>query len=764
MFAGLCSAADDPSVNLIPWPKTVRTTAGTCELTPASRIVIADPKLEPLANVLSDELHHLSGIRFKTSTGQPGSGDIALVSDPKLKDEQYTLAVTDRAEIRAGSYRGAAWGTITLIQALAPQSRELARLPRIQVADEPAVAYRALLIDCARQWHPPQVIKDVIVMCRLYKINFLQLHLTDDQLFTFPSKAFPSLPTVEKGQRRHYTREELLDLVRFADERGVTIVPELETPGHSAKLRRVEPFGRPGLGCIVMADENTYEAFDQLIGEMCEVFKSSPYFHMGGDEASLSGADTTPEDKAYMAKHGLKSIHDLYLHHIVRIDRIIKKHGKQSILWGGFNSDGNESVKLPADIIAMVWEVRGAGPRAPIRRPIINAAWKPLYVVGNKAWLPEYLLEKWNIRLWQFHMNNDAGVQLPPSQPVLGAQMCAWEQAAENEIPSIRWRLPAMAERIYHPESGQPCADYARRFVHTDGLLDMLYCPVRADFEGLTGDATERAFTDTLAIRLSALTRGTIRYTLDGSEPDDTSPSYASPITVRAADVKPENYLYSRAHGRHLRNSARLHLKFACFDAEGKPVGQVREEILYAIKPLVRAMIYYSPKMFDNTRDDWKTARDWENTGAKPDREAIWPNLVFSVPSGNRGAVFVPLCSGVVAKGRFQIPQDGKYVFLYAENGGEVYLNGSLATRSNEGLLLPVDLKAGVHDVEVRYAHPHAFQHGSQLLVYAVLKEGRDLASLLDPPKTNELWSRPKKGLWRDHEELLMPLEPPVRE
>ena len=217
------------------------------------------------------------------------------------------------------------------------------------MADEPAVAYRALLIDCARQWHPPQVIKDVIVMCRLYKINFLQLHLTDDPLFTFPSKAFPSLPTVEKGQRRHYTREELLDLVRFADERGVTIVPELETPGHSAKLRRVEPFGRPGLGCIVMADEKTYEAFDQLIGEMCEVFKSSPYFHM----------------------------------------------------------------------------------------------------------------------------NNDAGVQLPPSQPVLGAQMCAWEQAAENEIPSVRWRLPAMAERIYHPESGQPCADYARRFVHTDGLLDM---------------------------------------------------------------------------------------------------------------------------------------------------------------------------------------------------------------------------------------------------------------------------------------------------
>ena len=133
------------------------------------------------------------------------------------------------------------------------------------------------------------------------------------------------------------------------------------------------------------------------------------------------------------------------------------------------------------------------------------------------------------------------------------------------------------------------------------------------------------------------------------------------------------------------------------------------------------------------------------------------------MPSGNRGAVFVPLCSGVVAKGRFQIPQDGKYVFLYAENGGEVYLNGSLATRSNEGLL-PVDLKAGVQDVEVRYAHPHAFQHGSQSLVYAVLKEGRDLASLLDPPRTNELWSRPKKGLWRDHEELLMPLEPPVRE
>jgi len=760
MLGGYCPAGENGALNLIPWPKSVKPAAGSYALARTNRIVATDPGLAPLAQVLSDEIHLASALRLAPASGAAKPGDIILRLNNGLPaDEGYRLSVSPAGVLIEGrSFRGVAWGTVTLVQALNLKDGR-ASVQAMSVEDQPAHPYRGLLIDCARQWHPAQGLKDIIVMCRLYKINYIQLHLTDNESFTFPSRAFPTLATVEKGKRRHYTWEELVELVRFADARGVTLVPELETPGHAGKLRGIEPFGRKGLACVNMANEKTYEAFDTLIGEMCEVFKSSPFIHIGTDESSLNGSGDLPEEKAYMEQHGIKNAHELFYHHIARLDKIVKSHGKKTLRWGGFTDGDAGAVKLPNDIINMVWDVHSGGVVSKIDHPIINAAWKPLYVVGSKAWLPEYLLEKWHIRLWQFHLDSSPGKTAAPTVPVFGAQMCAWEQSADAELPSLRWRLPAMGERIYNPESGRSYADFARRFERSDVLLDTLLCPVRMDFAGLAGDPTDRAFTDTLTILLSAPQQGTIRYTLDGKDPGTASPAYAGPIKVAVGDVKPESYLYSRAHGRFLRNSPRLHVKVACFDPTGSPIGQIREEIFHAIAPRVRARIYLSPKMFDNTRKDWMEAQDWDKLGIKPDKEVIWPDLVFSMPSACRGAVFVPLCSGVRATGRIRVPAAASYAFLYGESGGEVYIDGNLVTKSSAGMIQSVALTVGLHDIEVRYAHPGPFDRGTQSLSYAVLKDGQQPAELLDPPKGKETWNRPKKGCWRDHAELLAPLE-----
>ena len=751
--ATLAPAASEPSLNLIPWPKSVKLAGGKMDLTSQSRIVFADPKLEPLAKVLAGELLLTTGLAPQVTSDKPAPGDIVLGLNPQLKGEQYQLAVGANAVVRGANYRAAAWGTVTLVQALVIKDGK-ASLPTMTIDDQPTHEYRGVLIDVGRKWHPVEGLKEIVVMCQLYKVNYIQLHLADDQLFTFPSKAFPALPT----PNAHYTWEDLVGLVKFADERGVTFVPEIETPGHSGKLRRVEPFGRAGLGCVNMASEKAYGAFDTLIGEICEVFKSSPYVHIGTDESSLSGSGGTPEEKAYMQAHGLNSTHDLFLHHIVRLDQIIKKYGKHTMRWGGFTENAKASIQLPKDIVHMVWQVGGAGQVSKVDFPIINAAWKPLYVVGGKAWLPQYLLEKWNVRLWQFHMDNGAGKTVSPDIPVLGAQMCSWEQPPEVELPSLRWRLPAMCERVYNPDTGKPYADFARRFQQTDVLLDNLFCPVRLDIQGLDGDLTDRAFNDKVTIQLIAMPKGTIHYTLDDSEPTASSPTYARPITVKVADVKMDDYYFSKAHGRYLRSSTRLHVKVVCFDPQGKIIGQVHDEILYAIPPLARAKIYISPKMSDNTQSDWKEGKDWEKMGVKPDRELYWPNLVFSLPMASRGAVFVPLCSGVISKGKINIREDAKYAFLYAEAGGEVYIDGKLVTKSNAGLLEATPLKAGIHDIEVRYAHPHPFHWGTQTLSYAIVKDGQNISDLVDSPKGKETWSRPKAGFWKDHAELLVPL------
>lgn len=755
--AMLPSGGDQSHFNLIPWPKSIQLKEGSLTLGNQSRIKYADASLQKCAALLSDEIHQVHWLKIEVSAGTPSQNDIGLKIDRSLRKEQYRLEVTSKITITGGSYQGVSNGTVTLLQALKNKNGNV-MIPRLLIEDEPDVEFRSVLIDVARKWHPLPVLRDLIVMCRLYKINYMQLHLTDNESFTFPSKAFPDLPTVQHGSRRHYTWEELLDLVEFADARGVTLIPELETPGHSQKLRKVEPFGRPGLSAVNLASEDVYDAFEILIHEMCQVFKSSPYFHIGTDEVSLKGQGLTVEDKAYMKKYGLEGNKDLFYHHIRRLHEIVKRNNKKTIRWGGFGSDGSTTDKIPKEIIHMAWQLRGSGTAQSFDRTIINAAWKPLYVVNQKSWLPEYLIDSWHIRLWQFHMENSNGRKVADHVPVFGAQMCAWENPSENELPALRWRLPAMCEKIYFQKSGRKYIDFKKRFDQLDEMLDQLYSPVKIDIDGLVGPKTDRVFNQKITIQLKGIPGHDIRYTLDGSEPDLNSHRYSEPIQVNAANVKAEKYLYSKPHGRHLRFGPRLHVNVANFNSSGKIVGQSRDNIYYAILPKVRTKIYYSPKMFDNSKADWLEARDWESLGIAPDKEELWPDLSFGMPSSFRGVGFLPIGSGLISKGKIKISSPGKYVFMYAEKGGEIYINGQRVTRSNTGQLDPIQLNQGQHHIELRAAYPSPFVWLTQNVLYTRL-DGRSLDSLIDPPKRNDTYSRPKNGLWFSHEELLLPLD-----
>ena len=137
----------------------------------------------------------------------------------------------------------AAWSTVTLLQALAvgPQG---ASLPKMSVSDRPDFPFRSAMTDIARKWHPLVNLYELVDLFRFYKIRYLQFHLNDHGMFTFGSKQFSKLPTVGKYGRRYYTIEELKALVAYADARGVTLIPELEMPGHSDAGRLMpEVFG-----------------------------------------------------------------------------------------------------------------------------------------------------------------------------------------------------------------------------------------------------------------------------------------------------------------------------------------------------------------------------------------------------------------------------------------------------------------------------------------------------------------------------------------
>jgi N-acetyl-beta-hexosaminidase len=608
-------AAEQSRPDLLPWPRSVDFGQGSLAVSEDSRIVFSDDKLAALATVLSDEIYMSTAIRLGTQSSNAGRpGDIVFKIDRELADEAYTLTVSDRAIIRGGSDRAVAWGSVTLLQAMDRMDDGSVRLAAMTVEDEPAAPYRALMIDVARQWHPVETLRPLIDMCRLYKIRYMQLHLNDQQSTTFPFKAFPELASSYHGQRRTYTREEITSLVQYADERAVTIIPEINGPGHhSGNLRKL--WGHKNHTCLDMASEKTYEGMDIVIGELCEVFQSSPFIHLGADEAWLKGVGESEEEKAFMDKHNISGAGGLYNYYIKRMNEIVKAHGKQTIVWEGFHGVGGGGVTIPNDVIVMVFENRYNTPGNLLKNgyKVINASWTPLYVVNSRKHTPQHIYE-WNMYEFGRIVRPDRYDQthwfrVEPTSDMMGAQMCAWEQVAEIELPSLRTRIPAMSERIWNPAAGKTYADFAERFAVTDDLLDRVLGFIRVETDGLPpqdpeefaffinthgADRVENAaaalkdykyFKDPIKVELSSLQIGDIRYTTDGSLPTEDSPKYHSPIHLDRESTSHVKLLWNTRIKRHMADGRLAIVKALLFDADGKPLGDAVTIARYLYKP-----------------------------------------------------------------------------------------------------------------------------------------------------------------------------------
>ena len=460
--------AEIKALTVIPAPKSCKLTGGNMALTAHSRIVAAQADLLPLAKVLAAEIKQLVGLDLAASSEAARAGDIALKIDAAMKDEAYAVEVGTTGTVKAGNPSAVVQGSVTLLQSLSPREGGVV-LPRMIVQDAPAVGYRGLLIDCARQPHSINTLKQMVVLCRWYKVRYLQLHLTDDQAFCFPSTKFADKL---KGS---WKLEELKDLVKFADDRGVTIIPELDIPGHASVLVNMLPdiFGTAG-NVVSAGRVATYAALDTLVGEMCEVFRSTPYFHIGADEVD-KGAWNNPESAAYMTANKIDNTEELYRHFVVRMNDIVKKHGKKTLVWEGFGKGGK--IEIPRDMTVMSYEIRYYLPNDLVKDgyKVVNATWTPLYVVNDNC-RPPAEIYAWN--LFQFKPFGvpaaDQGLSVPPTNAVLGTQMCAWEQPEARELPSLRQRLAAMSERIWNPDAGRTFVDFDGRLRATDAALSLL--------------------------------------------------------------------------------------------------------------------------------------------------------------------------------------------------------------------------------------------------------------------------------------------------
>jgi hexosaminidase len=532
-----------PVPTLLPIPQRVERSNSRYELAATLRCSLSSPVLTPLLDVLDYEYRMLTGGEV-SGARTADEANCRLSIDPSLDEQAYRLRARGTLEVTGGSYLGVAIGTVSFMQALRVD-RSHASIVGFDVEDRPDKPYRGLLVDVAREWHDIETLEQLVKLCRWYKINYLQLHFTDNQSFTFPTETLPALPTLG----RHYTKQQLRDLDAFARVHGVTLVPELDVPGHAMQLthRVPELFGlwdpSKNPATINMGREEVYDALDRLIGEIAEVFATSPYIHIGGDEASLDHLDEDPDVQRYLASHDLQNVQELYRHFLVRLNTLVRKHGKRTLLWEGFHKEG--AVQIPREITVMAWETKYQLPQDLLEAgySVINASWKPLYVVNHKKWDPEYIYG-WNLYRWENWVDGMPSlipIQLPENDRVIGASMESWEQPQHVVLPSVRRRLAAMSERTWNA-SVQPkhsLESFLTALEHTDTALQRLLTPIALTATGLRfpdiddGHYNEAHwFGDTLTLQLATKTDHRIHYTLDGTPPTRASTRYAKPIAL----------------------------------------------------------------------------------------------------------------------------------------------------------------------------------------------------------------------------------------
>jgi len=313
------AAAQTAEPAFVPKPQSV--TLGTGRLTLGGKVVVTDAPLLPLARVLADEIQTVTGVAMQAAQGTGAAGDIVLKFNLSLRNEAYCLTSTGAVvTVAAGDYASVAAGTATLLQGLTATGGKLS-MPVMTIQDQPAFGYRAALMDLGRKYHSPDGIKQVIELCRLYKIRYLQVHISDDQLFMFPSTTFPAagqsnreFARFEPGSAPHikpYTLAELKELEAYAQTRGVYIVPELDLPGHSGRLIADVPeaFQAPHNGSTInIASDGVVSNAIILLNEVMDVFQSTPYVHLGADEVGLGGIEQAPEYPEACRKYHVSSV------------------------------------------------------------------------------------------------------------------------------------------------------------------------------------------------------------------------------------------------------------------------------------------------------------------------------------------------------------------------------------------------------------------------------------------------------------------------
>ena len=365
------------------------------------------------------------------------------------EDESYELAISESgAKLTAPTPLGALYGLQTFLQLVQPTATSFA-VPVVTIKDQPRFPWRGLLIDVSRHFIPLDVLKRNVDGMAAVKMNVLHWHLSDDQGFRVESKKFPKLHEMG-SEGLYYTQNEIREFIAYAHDRGIRVVPEFDTPGHSRSWFAGYPELASGPGPFQVnaegpdavtdpTQENTYKFLDKFVGEMAKLFPDA-YFHIGGDEVNGKFWDANPKIQAFIHAHGMKNNQDLQAYYNQRLQKILTKHHKLMVGW-----DEILHPELPKTIVIQSW--RGQESLATAAKQ----GYSGLLSFGY------YLDLMWPAaRHYAVDPMSGAAATLSSEEKgrILGGEACMWaEWVTPENIDSHIWpRNGVVAERLWSPQ------------------------------------------------------------------------------------------------------------------------------------------------------------------------------------------------------------------------------------------------------------------------------------------------------------------------
>jgi hexosaminidase len=474
--------------SLIPLPVSVVASDSYFTLTGSTDIYVDEgtEELQRIGQYLADKLNPATGLGIEVkATGQPPqSGHIYLnltKNDSELGDEGYELSVTtEGVKLSANGPEGLFRGIQTLRQVLPARIEKSSKqsgdwkLPAGTIRDFPTYEHRGVMLDVARHFFSVEDVKRYIDLIAAYKMNVLHLHLSDDQGWRIEIKSWPRLTThggstqVGGGKGGYYTQAQYADLVRYAQERYITIIPEIDMPGHTNaalasypelncddKARELYSGIEVGFSTLCTSKEITYKFVDDVIRELAAL-TPGPYIHVGGDESHV----TPMKD---------------YIPFINRVQDIVQSHGKRMIGW-----DEVTNARLAPTSVAQYWA------KAEYARSAADQKAKVIISPATKAYLDMQYdsTTKYGLH-WAAYIELDSAYSWEPTklvpgvnkEHILGIEAPLWTETITNmeELEYMVFpRLPGLAEIGWTPASLRNWDNYKVRLGNHGRRMDAM--------------------------------------------------------------------------------------------------------------------------------------------------------------------------------------------------------------------------------------------------------------------------------------------------